>query len=185
MRALLVGLIAGGLFATLTPPPAHGRDASAISPTATDSVERLSPARFGFVPPAVRHVLARRGCLVPQDTGRVGLRNVVRGNFTGAGRENWAARCSRGSITTLLVIRTGTALRVDSLAAMPDNSGRSIRPATPVYIWRLAAFYAEVPKDTAGLRPVLRHAGIENGSGCCSRIFFWDGLRWRELPGAD
>jgi hypothetical protein len=72
----------------------------------------------------------RRGCLVPQDTGRAGLRNLVRSDFGGRRSSVWAALCSRQGVTTLLVIHIGTPLRVDSLAAREDDPGRWISTAT-------------------------------------------------------
>lgn len=150
-----------------------------------DTLVRLSPASFRSVPAAVREALLQRGCLIPQDTGRTGLRNIIRSDFGGPRSTAWAVLCSRRGVTTLLVLRAGAPLRVDSLNAQADDPGRKIAPATPERMWRNAAFYAESPADTAGLRRRLTHHGIEDGSGCCSTIRFWDGHRWRDLPGAD
>ena len=161
------------------------RGAAAESQVGADTLVRLSPARFSSAPANVRDVLTRRGCLVPQDTGRVGPRNVIRHDFGGPRTIAWAALCSRRGVTTLLVIHVGASLRVDSLGAGNDDPGRSIVAAAPARMWRQAAFYAESPRDTAGLRRLLTHHGIEDGSGCCSVIHFWDGRRWRELPGSD
>ena len=152
---------------------------------AADTLVRLSPARFGSLPTTVREALLQRGCLIPQDTGRTGLRNIIRSDFGGPRSTAWAALCSRRGVTTLLVLYAGAPLRVDSLAAHADDPGRSIVAATPVRMWRNAAFYAESPADTAGLERRLTHHGIEDGSGCCSIIHFRDGRRWRDLPGAD
>jgi hypothetical protein len=42
-----------------------------------------------------------------------------------------------------------------------------------------------VDAQLLGLGPI-RHDGLEVMMGhCCSMIFYWDGCRWRELPGAD
>ena len=150
-----------------------------------DTLVRRSPARFRSVPATVREALLQRDCLIPQDTGRTGLRNVIRSDFGGPRTTAWAALCSRRGITTLLVLYASAPLRVDSLNAQADDAGRKIVAATPDRMWRNAAFYAESPADTAGLARRLTHHGIEDGSGCCSTIHFRDGRRWRDLPGAD
>lgn len=157
----------------------------AVRGPAADTLARISPARFLAAPTNIRQVLLRRGCLIPQDSGRAGLRNLIRGSFSGPRTSAWAALCSRRGVTTLLVLHLGASIRVDSLNASADDADRRIGVAGPAYMWRHAAFYAEVPHDTAGLKRLLTHQGVEDGSGCCSVIHFWDGRRWRELPGAD
>lgn len=155
----------------------------AKSMAAANSVLAVSPTRFTSVPAEIRQTLLRRGCLVPQDTAGHGLHNIIRGDFVGPRSRVWAALCSRRGMTTLLVIRPGG--RTDSLGLRADDPGRSIAAATPAYIWQHAEFYAESAADTAGLRRILTHRGIEDRSGCCSLVYFWDGRRWRELAGAD
>lgn len=124
-----------------------------------------------------------RGCLIPQDTIGHGLHNVVRSDFGGPRTTVWAALCSRRGITTLLVFRAADS--VDSLGSRAGDAGRRISAASRDYMWEHAKNYAEVPADTAGLLAILTHHRIEDGSGCCSVIYFWDGHRWRELAGAD
>lgn len=171
--AALVGLT---LLARMSAPGHHA---------GADTLVRLSPARFRSVPANVREALLQRGCLIPQDTARTGLRNIIRSDFGGPRTTAWAALCSRQGVTTLLVLYAGAPLRVDSLDAHADDAGRKIATAAPGRMWRNAAFYAESPADTAGLERRLTHHGIEDGSGCCSTIHFRDGRRWRDLPGAD
>jgi hypothetical protein len=173
---------AGALIAAMWSLPT--RSESVLARTSADTLARVSPAQFLAAPVNVRDELLRRGCLIPQDTGRTGLRNVIHGSFSGRGANVWAALCSRRGATTLLVLRPGGPIRVDSLNAAADDASRRIDVAEPADMLRHAAGNVKAPQDTAGLKRLVTHQGVEDRSACCSAIYFWDGLRWRKLPGA-
>ncbi|MFL5606010.1 MAG: hypothetical protein ACJ8AD_06155, partial [Gemmatimonadaceae bacterium] len=115
---------AGVLIAAMWSVPT--RSETALARTSADTLARVSPAQFLAAPENVRDELLRRGCLIPQDAGRTGLRNVIHGSFSGRGANVWAALCSRRGATTLLVLRPGSPIRVDSLNAATDDAGRRI-----------------------------------------------------------
>jgi hypothetical protein len=173
---------AGALIAATWSLPT--RSEIALVRTSADTLARVSPALFLAAPATVRDELQLRGCLIPQDTGRTGLRNVIHGSFSGRGAKVWAALCSRRGTTTLLVLRPGAPIRVDSLNAAADDAGRRIYVAEPADMWRQTTGKLKAPQDTAGLKRLLTHQGVEDSSGCCSVVHFWDGLHWRKLPGA-
>jgi hypothetical protein len=176
--------IVGAFIALMS--SAHQPGQPGLRGTTAGPLVRVSPTKFLAAPASIRQALLERGCLIPQDTTSIaGLHNVIRGTFSGRRTSDWAALCSRRGVTTLLVLRVGASIRVDSLNATADDAGRRIGAAEPAYMWSHAEFYAEAPRDTAGLKRLLMHQGIEDGSGCCSVIYFWDGRRWRNLPGAD
>ncbi|MES2521710.1 MAG: hypothetical protein V4617_03345 [Gemmatimonadota bacterium] len=110
-------------------------------------------------------------------TVRAGQRPaVIRGQFTSGARVNWAAECGNA----VVVLTLGTVVRADSIAPR----GNGLQTASPAYIRRHHAAYGVVA-ETLGLGPIRRD-GVEVLIGdCCSLIYYWDGRRWRDLPGAD
>jgi hypothetical protein len=130
------------------------------------------------VPAAVRAALAARGCPVPA-VARWRVRpTVVRGHLVPGQAPHWAAECGRTVVVLTPV--AGGRLRPDSVAAVQEG----LQIASAAYTRERHRRYGDVD-DTLGLGPI-RHDGLEVLIGdCCSLIYYWDGRRWRELPGAD
>ncbi|HEX7336036.1 MAG TPA: ester cyclase [Gemmatimonadales bacterium] len=146
-----------------------------------------SPELFKDVPERVRAKLQSRGCRIPQWLGDTVPSNIVKGRFTAAGSEDWAALCTRVR-TDILVFRQDT--EVDSLPGIIDNA---LGVAGPDFIIQHLEWYGvddDKPASLEGkgdsLRKVIIHDGIESSDNhCCSTVHYWDGRRWVVYPGAD
>ena len=71
--------------------------------SALKEVRRLPVTRFPQLPAAFAQELASRDCLVPQGYYRQTPHNVIRGSFGARGQDDWAALCSRGDESVILV----------------------------------------------------------------------------------
>ena len=152
---------------------------------------RLSPNAFPNLPVSIRTEMERRGCTVPQPFGSDRPRNVISGHFMQATRTDWAALCSRGKRSAILVFHGKAFSDVDELADTPDSDylqtvpggrigfSRGLAVATPAVIRR--APEADDPKPRS-----IDHDGIDDAfEGKGSTIFYWTGGVWIRLQGAD
>jgi hypothetical protein len=127
------------------------------------------------VPEPVRAALGRLGCPVPPRVRRFAHPGVTRGRFMADTPVQWAAECG----PQVVVLTPGRPFRVDTITATGDWLTTADAERIRVHLDLDEAPY------TVGLG-VIQHDGVEVGAGdCCSSIFYWDGRRWRELPGAD
>jgi hypothetical protein len=67
----------------------------------------LRPDDFGSVPDYVRSQLSARHCLIRQDVETAGPTNLVTGEFSEAGQQDWAAYCSVEGKSKVIVIWGG------------------------------------------------------------------------------
>jgi hypothetical protein len=153
---------------------------------------RLDPSGLRDVPEAVRVALSRRNCTIPQPSGATAVRNVIVGRFTASSRNDWAALCSRGRASAILVFPGGAAGGVMEFGSEPDRRylqvigadgaigySRMLRIATPQRIRRA------LKSEPVGSRSV-EHDGIEDSfEGKSSVLWYWGGDRWIQLAGAD
>jgi hypothetical protein len=152
---------------------------------------RLAPSAF----PALyerREELSRRGCGIPQSFLLSGPHNVIVGAFTGSERTDIAILCSANGGSSILVFRRGSAAPVAELGRQPDRNylevidgrgtiafGRVIMPVDANTVRR----YTEGRGDVT---PAYVHAGIADAFvGKGSVVWYWDGRRWVEIPGAN
>jgi len=146
-----------------------------------------SPQLFKDVPERVRSRLASRGCRIPQWPAESLPQNIVKGQFTAAGSEDWAALCTRVR-TDILVFRQDS--EVDSLPGFMENA---LGVAGPAFIIQHLEWYGLDGEEQTSLegkgdslRQVITHDGIESSDNhCCSSVHYWDGRRWVGYPGAD
>jgi hypothetical protein len=152
---------------------------------------RLSPNTFPNLPVSIRNEMERRGCTVPQPFGSDRRRNVISGHFINATRTDWAALCSRGKRSVILVFHGKAFSDVDELADTADSDylqtvpggrigfSRGLAVATPAVIRR--APEAGDPKPRS-----IDHDGIDDAfEGKGSTIFYWTEGNWIRLQGAD
>jgi hypothetical protein len=157
-----------------------------------DGIIRLKPREFRQLPAAIRRNLETRRCTIPQYSGGNAAHNVINGSFIARGSRDWAVLCSIKGVSRILVYRSGSTKRVDSVALRPDavfmqvdgngvmQFSRKIDIATPKNIADHATEYG-----TAKPSP-LDHNGIDDGfMGKASTILYCSRGKWRELPGAD
>ena len=85
------------------------------------SVRRLRVEDYPELPSRVAAVLQSRHCTIPQPNKEGPPRNVIRGEFFGNGAKGWAALCSSGGKSSILVFRNGYDNSPDEIATSPDN----------------------------------------------------------------
>lgn len=66
-------------------------------------VTRLPPSAFTQVPTEIRRELKRRGCTIPQLSSGKKPQNVIKGEFIGKGRADWAVLCSLNGSSRILI----------------------------------------------------------------------------------
>jgi hypothetical protein len=159
---------------------------------ANEATVRLSPRDFPDLPSDVRSTLEDRGCTIPQPYDARGQKkNVIKGRFTSAGQRDWAALCSSGGRSVILVFNGGHSDQVEEIAEEPDlqylqvvDSGkigysRELTVALPKTIRRYAASGAQAVRS-------VDHDGIENtflDKG--SVVWYRSGGKWAKISGTD
>jgi len=155
-------------------------------------VRRLSPSAFPELPIKIKRELERRGCTIPQVSTDKKPQNVIKGEFTGKGRTDWAVLCSQNHVSTILIFRNASGRAPLELAPQSDadnlqsGSGaaieysRSISPVGREYI--LEHYHAY-----GGLKPpAIDHQGINDAFvGKASVVHYFYAGKWLELTGAD
>ena len=188
MIRLSIGALVAASFlsAQQLPPPSEWTRADV-------ETVRLPPARFVSLPLAVRTELDRRGCSIPQPFTAKANRpeNAIQGRFMSPTATDWAILCSRRRHSALLVFRGGGVAKIDELAAEEDAS--RLQVTGPGQIGYSRGILVANPGDIRQHNPnpdpsfpVLDHDGIhdafiEKGSV----IWYWSGVRWLQLAGAD
>src|ERR1700733_9184795 len=66
-------------------------------------VTRPPPSAFAELPTRIKRELERRGCTIPQVSADQKPQNVIKGEFTGKGRTDWAVLCSKNHVSTILI----------------------------------------------------------------------------------
>lgn len=140
-------------------------------------LSRLEPSSFTAVPAAVRAGLMQEGCTVPQTYLAQRPENVVRGSFTRQRAKEWAALCSVGGASEILVFSAASTRPVARFARFPDESFvQTVAPGRSGFSRRLSA----VPSSVRGLKG-LDDAFLEKASV----VWVYERGQWQEKPGAD
>jgi hypothetical protein len=166
--------------------------ASTAEQTAHPEIVRLAPRDFPRMPATVADDAHRRGCTIPQAYTNPRPHNVISGRFRDRNHMDWAVLCSRDGRSAILIYWSGSPGDVAELADLADGTydigggrsgyGRFIATARPARIEHNCRV-SEAPSPEC---PVITHDGIDDGlAEKGSRIHYFDGARWHELPGAD
>ena len=140
-------------------------------------VSRLEPSSFTTVPFAVRAWLTQQGCTVPQTHFARGPHNVVRGSFTRPKAREWAALCSSGGTSEILVFTATSPEPLARFAKFRDETFiQTVAPGRSGFSRLLRA----VPSTVRGLTGV-DDAFVEKAS----TVWIYERGRWQEKPGAD
>jgi hypothetical protein len=157
---------------------------------ADEQTIRIKPSAFPNLPSAVRTELEHRGCTIPQPSGASQSRNAVSGSFIVAGQTDWVVLCSRDKRSAILVFRAGTYDHVDQLAEEPDLLYLQVisRDDKIGYSRMLTSVNPKSMRSRAkgtGLKAIdhdgIEDAFIEKGS----LIWYWSGVKWVKVSGAD
>jgi hypothetical protein len=153
---------------------------------------RLDPRQFTELPRSLQTELRRRGCSIPQPFGNGPRQNVIRGSFIRDGQVDWAALCSRGLTSAILIFQNGNPGPIVELARRADANfiqgiganqigfSRAISVASAGFIRQHHGWYGgPVP-------PPLTHVGINDAFvGKASVVWYWHRGRWLQLTGSD
>jgi hypothetical protein len=153
---------------------------------------RLPPSAFPELPTNIKRELERRGCTIPQVPPDKKPKNVIKGEFTGKGRADWAVLCSLNHLSTILIFRNASERDALELAPQSDadslQSGggtaieysRAIEPVGREYILKHYRAYGG-PQP-----PTIEHQGINDAFvGKASVVRYFHAGKWLELTGAD
>lgn len=140
-------------------------------------VSRLEPSSFTTVPSAVRAWLTQQGCTVPQTHFAREPHNVVRGSFTKSKAREWAALCSIGGTSEILIFTAASSEPLARFAKFRDETFiQNVAPGRSDFSRLLRA----VPSTVRGLSGV-DDAFVEKAS----TVWIYERGRWQEKPGAD
>ncbi|MGD9641586.1 MAG: hypothetical protein AB7V08_02485 [Elusimicrobiales bacterium] len=155
-------------------------------------VRRLSPASFSELPDAVRDELSKRQCSVPQTFTSTKPHNVIHGEFSRKGQQDWAVLCSTGRASSILVFWGGSVKDMFVFPATPDkNCLQGIGEGKIGYSCDISVvgkdYILEHHKRYGGpTPPPIDHDGI-NGAfvGKASSVLYLEKGEWLSLTGAD
>jgi hypothetical protein len=160
---------------------------------ADNSVVRLSPTTFPWLPKNIVDYLSAHNCKVPQPFDATEPANVISGEFMRRGQVDWAVMCSRNRTSSILIFWGGSKKKVAEIAEAPDfdflqtidgndtiGFSRGISAVNRDYILQHYRWYGG-PKP-----PHMDHQGIDDAFiGKASTVLFYHKGRWLRLQGAD
>jgi hypothetical protein len=160
------------------------------------AIRRAQPAGVKELPAEFVEKLSVRGCTIPQfDSGEgaegVGAEpnNVIHGEFTRRGQDDWAVLCSNGKTSTIVIFWGKATACPASLARLDDahylKAGKDKKLHYSRSIRALGESGLDERAGLTGLRP-LKHEGIDDRFvGKSSAFFFCDAGKWRIFPAKD
>lgn len=168
------------------------KDMEAKFTEAEQRISRLPPSAFPDLPTDIVQALTRRGCTIPQTGFPNKPHNVIRGEFTEAGKSDWAILCSVQGASSVLVFHKAATrnpveiARVEDKGFLQDVGGdkisfsRSISAVGKDYIMQHYQTYGG-PEP-----PPVNHQGIDDAFlEKASVVHYYHNGKWLELTGAD
>jgi hypothetical protein len=212
-----IGLIvAGGIGGTVS--FGFAQEAKGVKPSAQkdNAVRKLQPGDVAELPAEFVDKLNARGCTIPQfgEVGRKsdvggkpatagesatagepaseaagGPTNVIHGEFARHGQEDWAALCSKGGSSTIVIFWGKTTACPASLARLEDahylKRGKDKKVRYSRSIRALGESDLGDRAGIAGLKP-LSHQGIDDRFvGKSSAFFYCSEGKWKIFPAKD
>jgi hypothetical protein len=160
------------------------------------AIRRVLPADVKELPADFVEKLNVRGCTVPQfdsgeDAGGVETEpnNVIHGEFTRRGQEDWAALCSNGKTSTIVIFWGKVTACPASLARLDDahylKAGKDKKLHYSRSIRALGEDGLDERAGVAGLKP-MSHQGIDDRFvGKSSAFFYCIERKWKIFPAKD
>jgi hypothetical protein len=166
---------------------------ASTAPKKADPVRRLQVSDVPGLPAEFVEKLTARNCAIPQFDDGAGAgaeqNNVIHGEFTRKGQEDWAVLCSNGRSSTIVIFYGKETSCPASLARLDD--AHYLKPAadkTLRFSRQIRALGENEIGERAGtktLRP-LTHQGIDDRFvGKSSSFFYCTDGKWRIFPAKD
>jgi hypothetical protein len=202
-RMWRIGFIAAGVICGPAGICRAQQTKGAKSPVHKDNtIRKLQPADVVGLPPEFVDKLNARGCTIPQfgEVGRAsdtsgdpatagGPTNVIHGEFARHGQEDWAALCSKGGSSTIVIFWGKTTACPASLAMLDDahylkrGKDKKVR-----YTRSIRALGESDLGDRAGISGLksFSHQGIDDRFvGKSSAFFYCSAGKWKIFPAKD
>ncbi len=177
------------------------------APKKIETVKRLQPsdvaAQLPGLPAEFVEKLNSRGCTIPQfddgagadvptaeippsERNAVAPNNVIEGEFAKKGQKDWAALCSNGKTSTIVIFLSKPTSCSASLARLDDAHYLKAGKDKKLHYSRSIRAAGESELDDrpglTGLKP-LKHQGIDDRFvGKSSAFFYCDAGKWRIFP---
>lgn len=155
-------------------------------------VQRLSPDAFPELPAGIRVELVKRQCTVPQTFLSTQPHNVIHGEFSKKGQQDWAVLCSTGRASSILVFWGGSVKDMFVFPATPDKNYLQGRGEGKIgYSCDISVvgkdFILEHHKRYGGpTPPPIDHDGINvSFVEKASSVLYREKGEWLSLTGAD
>jgi hypothetical protein len=155
-------------------------------------VPRLPPSAFPELPTKIKRELERRGRTIPQVSAGKKPQNVIKGEFTGKGRTDWAVLCSQNHVSTILVFRNASEREALELASQSDVDNLQSGSGAAIEYSRVVSsagrdYILKHYRAYGGLKPpAIDHYGINDAFvGKASVVHYFYAGKWLELTGAD
>jgi hypothetical protein len=168
-------------------------DAAKTTAKKADPVRRLHVSDVPGLPPELVEKLSARNCAIPQFDNGAGAgaqpNNVIHGEFTRHGQEDWAVLCSNGKSSTIVIFWGKETVCPGSLARLDD--AHYLKPAadqTAHYSRAIRALGENEIGERAGMKTLrpLSHQGIDDRFvGKSSSFFYCHEGKWRIFPAKD
>jgi hypothetical protein len=188
-----------------SPPCAAGRQTApaakapkTVAPNKVENVKRLQPSEVAAqtpgLPPEFVEKLNTRGCTIPQfvdgtvgDAAPSAPNNVIEGEFAKKDQKDWAALCSNGKTSTIVIFWSKPTSCPSQLARLDDEHFMQKGADKKMHYSR--SLYASDPARDASLHrgpKQMTHQGIHDAFvGKSSSLFYCSEGKWRIYPGAD
>lgn len=173
--------------------PQKSKTAAKAPVSKESAIRRVQLADVKDLPAEFLENLNVRGCTIPQfDFGDDGAgveaetNNVIHGEFTRRGQEDWAVLCSNGKTSTIVIFWGKATACPASLARLDDahylKAGKDKKLHYSRSIRALGESGLDERAGLTGLRP-LKHEGIDDRFvGKSSAFFYCDAGKWRIFP---
>jgi hypothetical protein len=149
--------------------------------TSVDWVVRR-PEEFDVVPPAIRELLRKQGCRIPQWRRSGRPHNVLWGEFDHQRQSDLVVLCVTSQSVVAYVFWAGEAARIEALA-FGRRAGNDLTIATAQDVDSHAPPDARVTED---MPQRVEHDVIAVGCcGCCSTYYYRHRGRWFSALGSD
>ncbi len=170
---------------------------TAKAPVSKESaIRRVQPPDLKELPAEFTEKLNARGCTIPQfdfageaEGIAAETNNVIHGEFTRRGQQDWAVLCSNGRTSTIVIFWGKATACPASLARLDDAHYLKAGKDKKLHYTRSIRALGESGLDhragVAGLRP-MSHQGIDDRFvGKSSAFFYCVEGKWKIFPAKD